>query len=345
MTTRTELFNLWSNKEGYGFFLGHNKMRHENSVNMLAKVVEVSAILEKKDVPNYDNYDKQKFPYSGKITLGMLAMQPNELFPYLFQRSSAILQINVFYKDSIRRIFVLPDEQIKKVKEIEPEYLDKVRKGDLTYTLLPDSTRKVNVDIVDQSKVYVKINKKAMLELRLNLSTAENLLDAAEYRIWDEEQIEDKNKFEFYFKNEEDKTKKFKFQQILNKEELENKKKEIKELYDKEILTEEDKEELKEKEKIIKKLYEKFYMQESKLIKWICFRMKKSSNAYDTWYDMLAINKKKAKQKSYDAEKVEYLQSILSWSLNSYVMLQKQNKIPKLSYLDLQYADRELKKL
>lgn len=339
MTTRTELFNLWSNKEGYGFFLGHNKMRHENSVNMLAKVVEVSAILEKKDVPNYDNYDKQKFPYSGKITLGMLAMQPNELFPYLFQRSSAILQINVFYKDSIRRIFVLPDEQIKKVKEIEPEYLDKVRKGDLTYTLLPDSTRKVNVDIVDQSKVYVKINKKAMLELRLN--TAENLLDAAEYRIWDEKQIKDKNNFEFYFKNEDKKTKKFKFQQILEKEEWKEKEEEIKELYDKEKLTDEDKTKLEK----IKELYEKFYMQESKLIKWICFRMKKSSNAYDTWYDMLAINKKKAKQKSYDAEKVEYLQSILSWSLNSYVMLQKQNNIPKLSYLDLQYADRELKKL
>ena len=290
MTTRTELFNLWSNEKGYGFFLGHNKMRHENSVNMLAKVIEASAILEKKDFPNYLNQD---YPYEGNISLGMLAMQPNELFPYLFQQSSAILRINV----SNRSIFVLPDEQIKKVKEIESQYLGKVLKGALTYTLLPDLTRKVNVDIVDQSKVYVKINKDAILELRLN--RAEKFYNAAEYRIWDEEEIEEKNKFEFYFKNEEEETKKFK----------------------------------------------NFYDQESKLVKWICFRMKKSSNAYDTWYDMLEINKKKAKQKSYDAEKVEYLQSILSWSLNSYVMLQKKNNIPKLSYLDLQYADRELKKL
>ena len=334
MTTRTELFNLWSNTEGYGFFLGHNKMRHENSVNMLAKVVEVSAILEKKDVPNYR---KQKFPYSGNVTLGMLAMQPNELFPYLFQRSSAILQINVLNRGSI---FVLPDEQIKKVKEIESQYIGKVLKGALTYTLLPDLTRKVNVDIVDQSKVYVKINKNAMLELRLNLNRAEKFYDAAAYRIWDEEQIEDKNKFEFYFKNNKDETRKIEITKIDIKKAKKTDETETEEAKKTEEMEAEEAEKTEETE-----AEEKFYMQESKLIKWICFRMKKSSNAYDTWYDMLAINKKKAKQKSYDAEKVEYLQSILSWSLNSYVMLQKQNEIPKLSYLDLQYADRELKKL
>lgn len=309
MTTRTELFNLWSNKEGYGFFLGHNKMRHENSVNMLAKVVEVSAILEKKDLPNYP---KQEFPYSGKITLGMLAMQPNELFPYLFQRSSAILRINVLNRGSI---FVLPDEQIKKkVKEIESQYLGKVLKGALTYTLLPDLTRKVNVDIVDQSKVYVKINKNAILNLRLNLNRAENLLDAAAYSIWDEakldtkEKLDEKEKFKFYFEKKKIEISKIKVTSTTKAEKL--------------------------------------YNQENKLTKWICLRMSKSSNAYDTWYRMLIVNKKKAKQKNYDEEEVEYLESILSWSLNSYVMLQnKEKEIPKLSYLDLQYADRELKKL
>ena len=315
MTTRTELFKLWSDEKGYGFFLGHNKMRHENSVNMLAKVVEASAILEKKELPSYS---KQDLPYSGKITSGMLAMQPNELFPYLFQRSSAILQINVSNRGTI---YLLPDEQIKEKvlenkKENKLEYLLKILKevfkGALTYTLHPDSTRKVNIDIVDQSKVYVKINENAMLQLSLNLNLKDNLLDAAAYRIWDEVEIDKKEGFQFYFK-EKKKTKKIEIKKITTT-----------------------------KYNGKEKLYEK----ENKLTKWICLRMAKSLNAYDTWLQLLETNKKKAKQRNYDAEKVEYLESILSWSLNSYVMLQnKQEKIPKLSYVDLQYADRELKKL
>ena len=39
MSTRTELFKQWSDEDGVGFFLGHNKMRQENSINMLMKIV------------------------------------------------------------------------------------------------------------------------------------------------------------------------------------------------------------------------------------------------------------------------------------------------------------------
>ena len=75
--------------------------------------------------------------------------------------------------------------------------------------------------------------------------------------------------------------------------------------------------------------------------------MSESTNAYGTWLQLLETNKSKAIKKKYDAERMEYLESILSWSLNSYVMLQdKATGIKsRLSYLDLQYADRELKKL
>ena len=301
MSTRSELFKLWSDTEGYGFFLGHNKMRHENSVNMLAKVVEASAILEKKDTPDYR---KQDLAQSGKITLGMLAMQPDELFPHAFQQNSAILQLTF----SKRTIYVEPDVQIKiKVKEIlKSKYINEVIKGALAYTLFPVLTRKVNVDVLNQSKVYVEINKNAFLNFRLDLGSEQNLLDAAAYNISDKDVKKQGKTFAFYFTKEEDgkeKTKKIELKNLTS-------------------------------------------TNENKLTKWICYEMSKSLNAYDSWYKMLVVNKRKAKQKRYDAEKMEYLESILSWSLNSYVMLQnKQEKISKLSYLDLQYADRELKKL
>ena len=325
MSTRSELFKLWSDDSGYGFFLGHNKMRHENSVNMLTKVIEKPSILvDEKQVPTYEYQDCDK---EGKITIGMLAMQPIELFPLAFQLDSAFVELTF-----LKRSIVFTDMQIKTrvigiVKQVRVgvrvdlnHIIDEVKKGTLSYKLYRVSgKRNVNADLIDESKVYVEISKNK--SLATNIVLMENLLDAAAYRIsdedFDEDKIGKKQEFKFYFK-EKDKT------------EYKTKKIEIKNIAT--TVTEEGK--------------QKLYDRENKLTKWICLRMAKSLNAYDTWYEMLEVNKKKAMKNGYDAEKVEYLESILSWSLNSYVMLQnKEKEIPKLSYLDLQYADRELKKL
>ncbi len=310
MSTRSELFKLWSNREGYGFVLGHNKMRHENSVNMLTKVIEKPFILiDKKQVPTYEGQDCDE---EGKITIGMLAMQPIELFPLAFQLDSAFVELTF-----LKRSIAFTDMQIKTrvigiVKQVrvgvrvDLNYIiDEVKNGTLSYKLYRVSgKRNVNADLIDESKVYIKINKDVSLATNLKLS--ENLLDAAAYRISDEDEIGKKDNFKFYFTKEEDGKEKTKKIELTNPTST----------------------------------------TENRLIKWICYEMSKSLNAYDSWYKMLVVNKRKAKQKRYDAEEMEYLESILSWSLNSYVMLQnKQKEIPKLSYLDLQYADRELKKL
>ena len=314
MSTRSELFKLWSNREGYGFVLGHNKMRHENSVNMLTKVIEKPFILiDKKQVPTYEGQDCDE---EGKITIGMLAMQPIELFPLAFQLDSAFVELTF-----LKRSIAFTDMQIKTrvigiVKQVrvgvrvDLNYIiDEVKNGTLSYKLYRVSgKRNVNADLIDESKVYIKINKD--VSLATNLTLSENLLDAAAYRISDEDEIGKKDNFKFYFK-EKDKTKKIEIKKITTE----------------------------------KKGKQKLYDKENKLTKWICLRMAKSLNAYDTWLQLLETNKRKAMKKG-DAEEMEYLESILSWSLNSYVMLQnKQKEIPKLSYLDLQYADRELKKL
>ncbi|MAD25881.1 MAG: hypothetical protein CMO44_17100 [Verrucomicrobiales bacterium] len=77
-------------------------------------------------------------------------------------------------------------------------------------------------------------------------------------------------------------------------------------------------------------------------------KLKNTRTAYDEWYDLLKLNKDRAQKKGYTTEKAEYLKSILSWSLNTYVMLQDKiskreaKDMRKITYLDLQHADREL---
>lgn len=281
MSTRTALFKLWSDDSGYGFFLGHNKMRHENSINMLTKVVEKPNIVKPEQLPNYKSQDLSPI---GNVSIGMLVMQPIELFPYMFLRNNARLLLNGSF-------FVEPSQQIlEKVKEIYPyNYYNAVSKGQLRYQLIKiNRTKTTDADLINGAAVYVEINKEKTFE-----SAAYNISDK------DEDKKEKLKKFEFYFNRKKI---------VIEPPNSNN---------------------------------------ENLLTKWICRKMSESTNAYETWLQLLETNKRKAIKKKYDAENMEYLESILSWSLNSYVMLQDNATGIKsrISYLDLQYADRELKKL
>lgn len=281
MSTRTALFKLWSDDSGYGFFLGHNKMRHENSINMLTKVVEKPNIVKPEQLPNYKSQDLSPI---GNVSIGMLVMQPIELFPYMFLRNNARLLLNGSF-------FVEPSQQIlEQVKKIYPyNYYNAVSKGQLRYQLIKiNRTKTTDADLINGAAVYVEINKEKTFE-----SAAYNISDK------DEDKKEKLKKFEFYFNRKKI---------VIEPPNSNN---------------------------------------ENLLTKWICREMSESTNAYETWLQLLETNKRKAIKKKYDAENMEYLESILSWSLNSYVMLQdKATGIKsRISYLDLQYADRELKKL
>lgn len=281
MSTRTALFKLWSDDSGYGFFLGHNKMRHENSINMLTKVVEKPNIVKPEQLPNYKSQDLSPI---GNVSIGMLVMQPIELFPYMFLRNNARLLLNGSF-------FVEPSQQIlEQVKKIYPyNYYNAVSKGQLRYQLIKiNRTKTTDADLINGAAVYVEINKEKTFE-----SAAYNISDK------DEDKKEKLKKFEFYFNRKKI---------VIEPPNSNN---------------------------------------ENLLTKWICRKMSESTNAYETWLQLLETNKRKAIKKKYDAENMEYLESILSWSLNSYVMLQDNATGIKsrISYLDLQYADRELKKL
>lgn len=285
MSTRTALFKLWSDDIGYGFFLGHNKMRHENSINMLTKVVETPIIVKPEQLPNYKRQDLSPI---GNVSIGMLVMQPIELFPNMFLRNNARLLLN-------GSILVEPSQQIlEQVKKIYPyNYYNAVSDGQLRYQLIKiNRTKTTDADLINGAAVYVEINKEVTLV-------------SAAYKISDKDEVKEEKleKFSFYF--------------TVNK---------------------------KSKKIVIEPPNSN---NENNLTKWICLKMSESTNAYGTWLQLLETNKSKAIKKKYDAERMEYLESILSWSLNSYVMLQdKATGIKsRLSYLDLQYADRELKKL
>ena len=285
MSTRTALFKLWSDDKGYGFFLGHNKMRHENSINMLTKVVETPSIVKPEQLPNYKSQDLSPI---GNVSIGMLVMQPIEIFPHMFLRNNARLLLN-------GSILVEPSQQIlEQVKKIYPyNYYNAVSDGQLRYQLIKiNRTKTTDADLINNgAAVYVEVNKEIIFE-------------PAEYKISDKDEVKKElGNFPFYF--------------TANK---------------------------KSKKIVIKPPYS---INENLLTKWICLKMSESTNAYDTWLQLLETNKRKAIKKKYNAEEMEYLESILSWSLNSYVMLQdKATGIKsRLSYLDLQYADRELKKL
>ena len=90
MATRTDLFYCWSEENGKAFFLGHNKSRAENSINMLMRIKDTPKIVQPKQEPQYKSVDLK---YVGMITLGMLPMKPLELFPYAFQVSNARVEI------------------------------------------------------------------------------------------------------------------------------------------------------------------------------------------------------------------------------------------------------------
>lgn len=285
MSTRAALFKLWSDDSGYGFFLGHNKMRHENSINMLTKVVETPSIVKPEQLPNYKSQD---FSPIGNVSIGMLVMQPIELFPNMFLQNNARLLLN-------GSILVEPSQQIlEQVKKIYPyNYYNAVSDGQLRYQLIKiNRTKTTDADLINGAAVYVEINKEVTFV-------------PPAYKISDKDEVKKTNlgEFPFYFTDAIGNRKKI----VINPNSI----------------------------------------NENNLTKWICLKMSKSTNAYDTWLQLLETNKRKAIKKKYDAEKMEYLESILSWSLNSYVMLQdKATGIKsRISYLDLQYADRELKKL
>ena len=79
MATRINLFNCWTKDEGEAFFLGHNKLRAENSVNMLMRLrrtADTKGIVQQKQIPQYKSVDLK---YVGEVTLGMLPMKPLDL--------------------------------------------------------------------------------------------------------------------------------------------------------------------------------------------------------------------------------------------------------------------------
>ena len=286
MTTRTKLFELWSDPKGYGFFLGHNKMREENSINILTLFAMNPRILKiKKGIPQYENQD---LPLTEFLNIQMLAMKPYEIFPYFFQSHKGLFEV----RTPKGTLLVKNSQSIFSVLQEEYSFRDAVTNivsKKIYYQLSVEEKAKIiiNSDIINDNMVYWKIEKKYNY-------------DSAGYNVWDSPPKKEK-KYYFYAVDS-NVVKRIKF----NDNESQTK-------YD------------------------------NRVTKWICQNMSKSK-PYEVWLTMFCVNKKRAQKKAYATEKAEYLKSILSWSLNVYVMLQnKKNNIPKLSYLDLQYADQDLK--
>ncbi len=90
MSTRTKLFESWSDSDGYAFFLGNNKMRQVNSISMLMQISMVPPTFVKKGIPQYKDQDLEN---TGILTVQMLAMEPWELFPYTFMMTKALFEV------------------------------------------------------------------------------------------------------------------------------------------------------------------------------------------------------------------------------------------------------------
>lgn len=287
MITRTKLFELWSDPEGYGFFLGHNKMREENSINILMLFAMDSRVLNIKK--SNAQYDKQDLPLTGFLNIQMLAMKPYEIFPFFFQSYTGLFEIRTpkgtFMVKNSQSIFSVLQEEYSFKNAVLNIVSNKI-----SYQLTLEEKAKIiiNSDIINDSKVYWRIEKKYNN-------------NPAGYNVWDSPP--EKEKKYYFYAVDSNTVKRIKFNN------------------DNESQTEYD----------------------NRVTKWICQNMSKSK-PYEVWLTMFRVNKKRAQKKAYATEKAEYLKSILSWSLNVYVMLQnKKNNIPKLSYSDLQYADQDLK--
>lgn len=285
MTTRTKLFELWSDPEGYGFFLGHNKMREENSINILTLFAMNPRILKlKKGIPQYENQD---LPLTEFLNIQMLAMKPYEIFPYFFQSHKGLFEV----RTPKGTLLVKNSQSIFSVLQEEYSFRDAVTNivsKKIYYQLSVEEKAKIiiNSDIINDNMVYCKIEKKYNY-------------NPPGYNVWDSPS---KKKKYYFYAVDLNEVKRIKFNN------------------DDESQTEYD----------------------NRVTKWICQNMSKSK-PYEVWLTMFRVNKKRAQKKAYATEKAEYLKSMLSWSLNVYVMLQNQRKnVPKLSYSDLQYADRNL---
>ena len=290
MATRINLFNCWTKDEGEAFFLGHNKLRAENSVNMLMRLrKETPNIVQSKQEPQYKSVDLK---YVGKVTLGMLPMKPLDLFPYAFQVSNATVEIK-----SPKQNFILFSgqhilEALEELYSIQ-EILSLVKQKKIGYQLTETSkSEMVNSDVVDLSLVYVSIVKQNF--------------KASGYKIWDDKNKDRQAKEEVYFY----------FESFDN---------------DKTI----------KKVKKIKFLEEKKHI---KITKWICNRMSQSIDPLATWLGIVQLNKERMANKKYNAEQIEYLQSLLGWALNSFVMMQRRKPQPRnIDYAGLLYADEALR--
>lgn len=306
MSTRTNLFKKWSDSDGYAFFLGNNKMRQVNSISMLMQISKIPPSFVEKGVPQYANQDLEN---TGNLTVQMLAMEPWELFPFTFMMTKALFEL----RTPKGTFSVMNGQSILSVLKEEyalSDLITQVRNRKIVYQLtIVNGESTINFDNINEEQVYVKIEKKS-------LSNRED--DPAEYEVWEDSTTND-DTLRYYFyakKNENDEEKRVNFTGV-------------------------DKQ----------KNYDK------KITKWICKKMNgtlelnklhNTRTAYDEWYDLLKLNKDRAQKKGYTTEKAEYLKSILSWSLNTYVMLQdkiskeKAKNIRKITYFDLQHADREL---
>lgn len=303
MSTRTDLFYKWSDSDGYAFFLGNNKMRQVNSISMLMQISKIPPSFVEKGVPQYGNQDLEN---TGNLTVQMLAMEPWELFPFTFMVAKALFELR-----TPKGTFpVMNGQSILSVLREEytlHDVITQVRNGKIVYQLtIVNGESTINFDNINEEQVYVKIDNKV----------SNNEYDDAGYEVWEDSTTNgDTLQYYFYAKNENEE-KRVKFKSVDKQTN-----------YDK------------------------------KITKWICKKMNgtlelnklhNTRTAYDEWYDLLKLNKDRAQKKKYTTEKAEYLKSILSWSLNTYVMLQ--DKIPKgeakdmrkITYLDLQHADREL---
>ena len=95
-------------------------------------------------------------------------------------------------------------------------------------------------------------------------------------------------------------------------------------------------------EKTVKKI--KFFKKDIKITKWICNRMSQSIDPLATWLGIVQLNKERMANKKYNAEQIEYLQSLLGWALNSFVMMQRRKPQPRnIDYAGLLYADEALR--
>ena len=290
MNTRIDLFCQWSDEDGVGFFLGHNKMKQENSINMLMKISMIPPDNVIKGTQFGPEYNNQDLKAAGILTIPMLAMEPLELFPRIFLFVNALFEL----RTPKGTFTVMNDQSILSVLQEEytiNDLLTQIKNNKIQYQLtIVDGAKMINSDDINNSPVYIKINKGIYFK------------NAAAYNV-SGPSPNNKTKYHFYGEYNNS-TKRIKF-----------------DAGDKQV------------------------DYDRKVTEWICHKMAKS-NPYDVWLKMLTINKDRAKKKGYPKEKVEYLKSMLSWSLNSYVMLQnaigKTDDIPKLSYLDLEYADREL---